>query len=69
MGTEVDSGQNQWYNRLGGILMPMQLLRGVRLGSQMTYAAWFRFWGSRSDWYENSDLRSKCDNCHDHMRL
>ena len=46
--------------RLGGA-KPMQLQRGVRLGSRTTYAALW-FWVQKSRLYKNSDLRYKWNN-------
>ena len=57
-GAEGNSGQNRG-NADWEAFRPMQLQRGVRLGSQMTYAAW-EFNVQEPDRFKNSDLRSKC---------
>ena len=60
-GTEGYSGQN-WGNTDWEASGPMQLQRGVRLGSRMTYAA-PEFDVQEPDRFKNSDLRSKCPTC------
>ena len=58
VGTEGFLGRNWWCTDWEA-WEPMQLQRGVRLGSRTTYAALWGSWFRSLDWYENSDLKSK----------